>query len=112
MVGSAPLTRSLPETSEDMKRFPMVVEDEGGELFVFPKSLVIDSTLLLSYSGIITHMFSSSRTTSAIFGLKSGSSWQHLRARFKNFSTQSKGYDPMHWSITENISPASYATMT
>lgn len=46
---------------------------------------------LVSDSGIISHMFSSSRTTSAIEGRASVSSWQHLRAKVTNFSTHSDG---------------------
>lgn len=89
-----------------------MVEDELEGVITFPESVTNESTDVVSDSGIISHMFSSSRTTCAIEGRESVSSWQHLSARFMNFSTHSEGYDPILSSITENIIPERYATFT
>nr|GMD67047.1 hypothetical protein glysoja_050396 [Ipomoea batatas] len=85
--------------------------DADEELTSLIESVTDDESLILvSDSGIISHMASSSRTTSAIEGRESVSSWQHLRASVMNFSTHSEGYDPIRSSITENIMPEEYAT--
>lgn len=91
MLGITPLMRSLPETSPDTKGVLIAEDEDGVVLDALPESLVIDSAFLISESGIIDHMFSSSLTTSAILGRASGSSSQHLRAKLKNFSTCSDG---------------------
>ena len=93
MLGITPLTRSLPDTSPDTKGVFIAEEDEDGILWlsVLPESLDINSAFLVSDSGIVDHMFSSSLTTSAILGRASGSSSQHFKANVKNFSTCSDG---------------------
>ena len=112
IVGSTPLTRSLPDISTDIKGVLLFEDDDGVELNNFPESLDIYSGILALDSGIMDHMFSSSRTTSAILGRASGSSLVHFKARFKNFAISSEGYGPMRGSITENTSPDWYATVT
>lgn len=112
MVGMTPLSRLLPETSKDKNGF-FISEDEDGGVTSFPALGVIKgSVVLVSDSGIMIHMFSSCRTTSAIEGLESVSSSQHLRAKVKNFSTQSEGYDPIRPSMTEKIVPDWNAVLT
>ncbi|GKV09568.1 hypothetical protein SLEP1_g21049 [Rubroshorea leprosula] len=106
MVGVAPLIRSLPETYEDMYRFFTIEDDEGGVVDVVSGSPSMDSTSEGSeYLGIISPIVSRVRTTSAMEGLESVSSWQHFMAKFTNFSTHSEGYEPILTSRTENIVP-------
>ncbi|CAL1411897.1 unnamed protein product [Linum trigynum] len=119
MVGTTPLTRLLPDTSDDTYGF---FSDEEAEEVVLAAPLFgsvlsvsvvdINSEVLVSDSGSKDHMLSSSLTTSAIDGLESVSSWQHFSANVKNFSTLSEGYDPIFPSITENIIPDWYAMLT
>ena len=90
MVGTAPLTRSLPDTSDDTQGF-IIIEDEEGGVISFPLSVLIVTVVVVSDSDIICHIPSSSRTTSAIDGLASVSSLQHFMARVKNLSMQSEG---------------------
>jgi len=60
------------------------------KLTVLPP-LLVDVSLMVSESDITKQIFSSSLTTSAILGRGSGSSSQHFRAKFKNFSACSNG---------------------
>jgi len=90
MVGTAPLTRSLPDTSDDTQGF-IIIEDEEGGVISFLLSVLIVSVVVVSDSDIICHIPSSSRTTSAIDGLASVSSLQHFMAKVKNLSMQSEG---------------------
>lgn len=71
----------------------MVEVEEGvpRKLTVLRESLVVDVSLVVSESVITEHMFSSILTTSAILGRGSGSSSEHFRAKFKNFSACSNG---------------------
>jgi hypothetical protein len=67
-----------------------MTEDEEGvlprKLTVSRESVLVDVPLVVSESDIIEQMFSSSLTTTAILGRGSGSSLEHFRAKFKNFS--------------------------
>ncbi|GLT26775.1 hypothetical protein SLA2020_018190 [Shorea laevis] len=67
MVGITPLTKSLPETYEDVYRFFTIDDDKGGVVDVFSGSPSMDSTSKGSeYVGIISTMVSRVQTTSAI----------------------------------------------
>ena len=67
-------------------------DDEDGGSTTLARSLqVTNSVIWISDSGIESHMFSSSLTTSAMEGLDSVSSWLHLRAKVTNFSTHAGG---------------------
>ena len=68
MDGTTPLTRSLPDTSDDTKGF-LTLEDDDGEVITFFEPESIGSIVLMSESGIKSHIFSSSQTTSTIEGL-------------------------------------------
>lgn len=111
MLGMTPLTRLLPDTSDDTQGFS-TAEDDDCKLTTFSVSISMVYVILVSKSGIKCHILSSSRTTSAIEGRASVSSWQHLRAKLKNFTTQSEGKEPTRSSMTEKIIPALYATLT
>jgi hypothetical protein len=93
MLEMSPLTRMPPDTSDRISEFFNVEDDDGG------------SAILMSNSGIIRHIRSSSWTTSAIEGRASVSSWQHLRAKVANITKHSDGQDLIPSSITEKISP-------
>ncbi|GLU11960.1 hypothetical protein SLE2022_286760 [Rubroshorea leprosula] len=70
MVGITPLTKSLPETSEDVYGFFTIEDDEGGVVDVFFGSLSMDSASNGSeYFGIINPIVSKVRTTSTIEGV-------------------------------------------
>ena len=89
MVGTLTLTRSLPDTSPEIKRVS-IVDDEGCELnIVLEESLVTYSAPLESGSSNIEQMYSSSLATSAILGLSSGKSLQHFKAKVKNLTAYS-----------------------
>jgi len=91
MVGTLPLTRSLPDTSPEIKGV-LIVDDEGCELNIVPEeSLVTYSTPLESESSSIEQMYSSSLATSAILGLSPGESLQHFKAKVKNLTAYSDG---------------------
>lgn len=89
MVGTTPLTRSLPDKDEDTNEF-LVTKDEDG-VAEEPEYVEVDSETNMPDSGIILSMFSSSLTTSNIDGRLSVSSWQQLRAKATNLSTHSDG---------------------
>lgn len=91
IVGMALLTRSLPEMSCETHVFLNIDDEDDGDTVVTESSVTKDSAVLGSDSGIISHMLSSSLTTSFIQGRLSLTSWQHLRARSTNFSTHSEG---------------------
>ncbi|KHN37139.1 hypothetical protein glysoja_050396, partial [Glycine soja] len=78
--------------------------NDGGAMLPELSKLTI-SDKRVSGSGNIAMISSSSLTTSSIDGLSSGLSWQHLRARVKNLSKQSDGYNPILLSMMEYIVP-------
>jgi hypothetical protein len=104
MLEMSPLTRLLPDTSDHISEFFNVEEDDGG-VTVFSASMPMGFAILMSDSGIIRHIRSSSRTTSAIEGRAFVSSWQHLRAKVANITKHSEGQDLIPSSITEKILP-------
>ena len=58
MDGTTPLTRSLPDTSDDTKGF-FTLEDDVGEVIAFSEPKSIGSVVLMPKSGIRSHIFSS-----------------------------------------------------
>ena len=58
MDGKTPLTRSLPDTSDDTKGF-FTLKDDDGEVISFSELESIGSVVLMSESGIKSHIFSS-----------------------------------------------------
>lgn len=90
MVGIAPLSRSLPDTSV-VEIYVFVSMDVEVGVDFLTESVTIDSDGTESDSGVIRQMLSSSLTTSDIAGRLSVSSWQHLRANATNFSMHSEG---------------------
>ena len=68
MDGTTSLARSLPDTSDDKKGF-LTLEDDDGEVIAFSEPESIGFVVLMSESGIKSHIFSSSQTTSTIEGL-------------------------------------------
>jgi hypothetical protein len=104
MLELSPLTRLLTDVSDHIEEF-FSLEDDDGEVTTFSASIPMGSAILMSDSGIISHIRSSSRTTSAIEGRASASLWQHLRAKVANITKHSEGQDPIPSSITEKILP-------
>jgi hypothetical protein len=104
MLEISPLTRLLPDASDHIEEFFSPEDDDSG-VTTFSASMTMGSAILMSDSGIINHIRSSSRTTSAIEGRASVSSWQHLRAKVANITKHSVGQDPIPSSITEKILP-------
>lgn len=82
-----------------------MLDDEDGGLLTFAILVIKGSEIFESDSGNISQIVSSVRTTSAIEGRASVSSWQHLRANVTNLSTHSAGYDPSRQSIIEKTFP-------
>ena len=89
MVGTTPLTRSLPDKDEDTNEF-LVTKDEDG-VAEEPEYVEVDSETNMSDSGIILSKFSSSLTTANIDGLFSVLSSQQLSAKVANLSRHSDG---------------------
>lgn len=107
MVGTTPLTRSLPEMLPDANCSWVMQDDDVGE----------DGTLVLDFgdkseyevlpsSGIMFSMFSSSLTTTSIDGRSSGLSWQQLRAKATNLSKHSGAKEPNLVSTMERTVPS------
>lgn len=108
MLGITPLRRSLPDTSDETNGWfgaAISRDDDVVGVAVLLASVAVDSDSPASASGVSRHMTSSSLTTSIIEGRASVSSWQHMRAKERNFSTHSEGYEPMRLSITEKVIP-------
>lgn len=74
MVGMTPLTRLLPETSDETYGCFSIEDEDGGVSSFDVCSLFMNSGVFVSDSGIIFHMLSSSLITSDIEGLASVSS--------------------------------------
>ena len=70
---------------------PLITWLDGGSTTLVWSLQVTNSMIWISDSGIESHMFSSSLTTSAMEGLDSVSSMQHLSAKVTNFSTHAGG---------------------
>ena len=89
MVGTTPLTRSLPEIDEETNEL-LDTKDEGGVVEVV-ENVDVDSETTVKDSGTILSMSSSSLTTASIDGLFSVLSWQQLMANAANLSRHSDG---------------------
>jgi hypothetical protein len=82
-------TKKVHYTFLDTEEIFMTEDEEcvlPRKLTVLRESVLVDVPLVVSESDIIEQMFSSSLTTNAILGRSSGSSSEHFRAKFKNFS--------------------------
>ena len=81
----------LPTIIEVLKNFGGPWHNVPPPLTIVLVDLIVP-VYLMSELGIICHKIPNSRSTSAIEGLASVTSSQHLRAKFKNFTTQYQGY--------------------
>lgn len=112
MLGVTPLTRLLPDMFEDVYGSLLTNDEDDDDSTLLENAEVDDSEVVVFVSGIILSMFSSSLTISNIDGRFSGSSRQQLRAKARNLSTQSDGYDPILLSTMEKILPHCCAIFT
>ena len=90
MDGMTPLTSSILDISNGQKG-SFTIEDDDGGVTTISALVAIVLVDLMSKLGMICHILPSSQSTSAIEVLASFSSFQHLKAKFKIFTTHSGG---------------------